>query len=117
MKIEFQLQNSFHPIVLQCVCPCEGIPTIPFIYQKTWYGIFYGQIVVFFTMLKDYSLPFLSHQTYISAFLVNKSKIFKNIVATTNFNLFETNLYRGLSLYYVGSFLDYFQTHTPTMSA
>ena len=65
MKIEFQLQNSFHPIVMQCVCPCEGIPTIPFIYQKTWYGIFYGQIDVFFTMLKDYSLPFLSHQTYI----------------------------------------------------
>ena len=64
MKIEFQLQNFFHPIVLQCVCPCEGIPKIPFIYQR--HGmVFYGQIVVFFTMLKDYSLPFLSHQTYI----------------------------------------------------
>ena len=65
MKIEFQLQNIFHPIVLQCVCPCEGIPTIPFIYQKTWYGIlwanrriFYNAQRLFFAFFKSPNLHF-----------------------------------------------------------
>ena len=66
MKIEFQLGFRIFFTLSYCSV-CALVKESPqFLSSTKRHGmVFYGQIVVSFIMLKDYSLPFLRHQTYI----------------------------------------------------